>query len=400
MSKEVDNLREERELFILRNLLKDLANEDWQVRIRAISGLTQVKKTTEFYQEALDQIILATLDGNQTVREAAIPFLGDLPGGGEKVVNRLIEILDSPSLSEVKAAVYSLGKIGPDSLQSISKLITLANNSKEDLFKAISWSLSMLGPNSLPVLLTNVNNNIQSVRIAVISALGNMGPLAECSLEKLISCLKDSSPSIRIESAKAIGNLRAVTTIAKCIEPLRDLLNDPDPDVRWTSAEALRKIGTDDAISAWSEYKEVGTSESYFKQLGNPDKSVRLHAAESLFSVLNEDSTLEVEIIKKSLSDTYYKVIVEICNSLTKVGEKAKIFKNELTSLLDHTDFPVIISALQLFGKSNCNEKEVIEKIVSMLSHQDKEVRLAAGLALEFLDTSEARQALKKFKWE
>lgn len=400
MSKEVDQLREEREILQLRNSIAELKNEDWQVRVRALSGLIQIKKTKEYYQEALPEIIHATRDPNNVVREAAIPLLGDIGAASEIVTERLIEILDSTIASEVKAAVYALGKIGSDALPSIIKLIQLVPRSQEDVRKAISWSLSMLGPNAVPVLITQIHSPQDAVRVAIISALGNMGPLAEQSLDNLTLCLSDSSIQIKIEAAKAIGNLRAISQISKCIPKLSELLEDSDPDVRWTAAEALRKIGTEEAISAWSNYKEVGTAESYFKQLLNQDKSVRLHAAESLFSVLEDSTELDIVAVKRGLSDTYHRVIIELCNSLTKIAEKAVEFKSELIELLDHTESSVVISSLQLLGKSSCQDSSVITKIISKLSHKDKEVRLAAGLALEFIDSPEAKIALKKFKWE
>ena len=75
MSKEVDNLREQRELFQLRSHLEDFNNADWQVRVRAIGELTKVKKTIEFYIEALPIIIIACSDESNLVRQSAIPFL-------------------------------------------------------------------------------------------------------------------------------------------------------------------------------------------------------------------------------------------------------------------------------------------------------------------------------------
>lgn len=401
MSNEVENLREARELFQMRSFLEDLENDDWQIRVRSLSSLTQVKKTKEFYQEALPKIILAADDVNSLVRQASIPFLGDLGNGGPGVVEKLESCLYRNDETEIRSAVYSLGKIGPTALKTIHNLIPLLEKDGPELSKAVSWTLSMLGPDAVPDLITAVKSAHVNVRTGCISALGNMGPIAEASLTEMMKCLSDETSLVRIEAAKAIGNLRAVSSIARCIEPLNIALSDEDPDVRWTAAEALRKIGTDDALKAWASYQEVGSISSYLKQLSNPDKAVRLHAAEALYSVIEKSRDLDFKILGKALHDSYAKVAIALCLAIGKIQEDAQPLENELYELIcNSTDNSVKVAAAQCLGKINAKQARSIEKLIKLLDDSDKSIRMAAGLALEFLDTNEARVALKRFKWE
>ncbi len=400
MSHEVDNLRDARELFQMRSYLEDLDNEDWQIRVRAIGSLTHVKKTIEFYHEAVPKIIAATDDNNRLVRQASIPFLGDIGNGGLPVIKKLEECLSRDDESEIRSAVYSLGKIGPDSIGTIHLLISLLKKDILELNKAISWSLSMLGPDAVPDLINAIHSDNVQVKLGCISALGNMGPIAESSLGVMVDCLKETNADIRIEAAKAIGNLRAVASIGNCIEPLNVALTDQDPDVRWTSAEALRKIGTDDAMKAWASYQEVGSISSYLKQLTNLDKAVRLHAAEALYSVIEESPDLDFKILGKALHDSYPKVPVALCLAIGKIQDKAQELEDDLFELLSSGDQSVKAAAAQCLGKINAVQTRSTEKLIELLNDPEKEIRMSAGLALEFLDSKEARAALKRFKWE
>lgn len=398
MSKEVDNLREERELYQLRSLIEDLHSNDWQVQIGAINSLNKVKKTKEFYAEALPVVLSLCSTDNDLLRQALIPFLGELNSAGGLVVNKLIEFLNSTYIDEVKAAVYGLGKIGPDSISSIIPLVNLLQTTDEDLFKAVSWALSMLGPDAVNDLTAAANSDIIRIKVGCINALGNMGPIAESSVPSIIGNLKHQNSLVRLESAKAIGNLRAIPSISACIPHLNSVLDDDDPDVRWTAAEALRKIGTEEAMGAWANYKEVGSVDSYIKQLSNQDKAVRLHAAESLYSITDHDSEFDEVQIKKSIFDNYSKVVIALCEVLPKLEERAFVYEKELIQQLDSSD-PLIRAAIaQAIGKISIQSAD--KKLISMLNDPVKEVRMAAGLALEYLDTNDAKAALKKFKWE
>ncbi len=399
MSSEAKELALDRELKEMRSKVEDLNSVDWQVRLRAITSLIHLRKTHEFFAEAVPAIINATKDSEDLVRAAAIPALGDIGAKIKPAIIRLSEILDSTSDNEIKGAVYSLGKIGPDSITAIDKLIRLFNNQQNELHKAISWAISIIGPDTLPYLKEGISSESPRVRRGIIVAIGNMGPIAISLLEHLIHSLDDSDLLTRLEAARAIGNLRASPEVSKGVKHLARLLDDNDPDVRWTAAEALRKIGTEEALEAWSRYKPIANVEAIAKQLKNPDKAVRENAATSLYDVLTKNSNNQLGEIKFAFKDNHWKIPMMLCDALNKIEEEANELNSEIEYLLSHDHPNVRKAACTLLGKIGPDSQNSNSKLIDKLKDADKDVRIAAGVALELIGGKDAEKALKNFEW-
>jgi HEAT repeat protein len=399
MSREAKELAAERELKEMRSKVEDLHNVDWQVRLRAITSLIQVRKTEEFFLEAVPAIINATKDSEILVRQAAIPALGDLGVKVRPAIDRLIEILHLDSLEEVKGSVYSLGKIGPDAIIAVNKLIDLLKNPSDELHKAISWAISIIGPDTLEALKTNIVSENARIRRGVIVAIGNMGPVAISLLDDLILRLQDEDLLTKIEAARAIGNLRASPEVARAISSLDKLLDDNDPDVRWTSAEALRKVGSEDAMKAWARYQPIASVDAIAKQLSNQDKAVRENAAAELYDVLSKGKDNQLELIKFAFKDRHWKVPMLLCDALGKLEDEAVGLLDEISLLLEHEEASVRKSSSALIGKMGSSAVSVVPKVIKLLKDADKEVRTSAGVALELIGGKEAEKALKNFDW-
>lgn len=399
MSNEAKDLALDRELKDMRSKVEDLNSVDWQVRLRAITSLIQVRKTEEFFLEAVPAIISATKDTEVLVREAAIPALGDIGAKVKPAITRLTDILDSESNQEVKGAVYSLGKIGPDSIIAIERLIDLFKNSNDELHKAISWAISIIGPETIPYLKLNIANSNERIRRGVVVAIGNMGPIAISLLDDLFICLSDKEILTRLEAARAIGNLRASPEVARAVEHLDRLLDDADPDVRWTAAEALRKIGTELALKSWSRYQPIASIEAIAKQLTNQDKAVRENAAASLYEILNKGSDNKLELIKFAFKDNFWKVPMLLCDALGKLEEESKDLISSIELLLIHDHAQVRKSACVLLGKIGIAAQCSSGKLIELLKDVDRDVRISAGVALESIGGKEAERALKNFEW-
>lgn len=405
MNKELNQLRTERELKELRDIVQELQNlDDWQVRLQAITRLLKVKKTTEFHEEAIPVLIEKLSDVHPLVRQAAIPALGDIGVSAKSAIPELRRVLLQGDDSEKKAAVYSLGKIGFESASASKEMLQLLESADDELERAIGWALGIIGPDVLPDLVRGVGHSNSGVKRGCLQAIGSMGPVAIPAMDSLVSSLKDADPSVRLEGAKAIGNLRAAPEITACIPALRLSLDDSDPDVRWTVAEALRKIGTEDAMSAWTSYETIDTVDARMKQLVNDDKAIRLSAAEALFSILEKDSEIDFAVIKKALNDTYYKVPVAVCEALAKIEESALPALPVLLELsAAGTEVPVRVAAITTVGKifadDAADSSEAVSCLIPYLDDPEKDVRMATGLALELLDTELCKKALKKFKW-
>lgn len=404
MNNEVKKLQSERESAELHRLIDNLLNNDnWQLRLSAISDLLKLKRTNEYYDLFFPALRKAIKDTNDFVRQGAITAIGDIGGEAHKVIDELQNILKTGSKEEKKIAIHSLGKIGYHSAIASEDLIDIFKEDDSELEKSTSWALGVIGPDTLSNLRNAFSVGNIPIKRGVIQSIGNMGPSAIYCLDLLLSSLKDNDISIRIEAAKAVGNLRAAPEIISSVNALKEALNDSDPDVRWTVSEALRKIGTEEAMSAWSSYEAVDTLDARLKQLLNEDKAIRLSAAEALYLIIEKDSEIDFSILKKSLRDNYYKVPIAVCEALSKIEKVAAPLMPELLELTQTSEVSLKVAAINSIGKigtNSENENEVVQTIIKLLEDQNKEVRLASGLALELLDTDDTKKALKKFKWE
>ena len=400
MEKEAAQLKAQRELNEMRSLLRDLKDEDWQMRLKAISALTKLRRTEEFINETVPALISAIEDPNEYVRRSAIPALGDIGPEAKICVKKLIEILSSNDLQMRRAAAYSLGKIGPAAISSVPKLIDLLEKAEKEEQKAVAWALGIIGHEAAPLLEKALLHSSSEVRAGCAFALGSMGPSAIQTLGSLIKCLKDNEAQVRYQTAKAIGNLRAAKETEAAVPNLIECLSDSDPDVRWVAAEALRKIGTREAMDAWLNFEAKPEVADFAKQLFNDDKAVRIDAAQGLIKVLTPEAGKYVPQIAGALKDQLWKVKVPVAEALAKMGGSAREAIPLLRRALGDENERVRAAAANAIGKIKTNAEEAVPALIKGLKDQYREVRSASALALESIDTEEARKALKKFNWE
>lgn len=400
MSNEAQNLRAVRELKEMRALVKALSDEDWQIRLKAVADIPKQRKTAEMVDECVPALIKATRDKNQFVARAAIPALGDIGPQAKNAVDTLIYLLSDDEPLVRRSAAYSLGKIGPPALKSADNLVALLGDRDDEVRKAVSWSLGILGPEVVPLLNTAIDSENADVRSGCVYALGNIGPNAIGSLGKLIERLNDSEANIRFLAAKAIGNLRAAKETEKAVDPLKVALEDSDPDVRWAAAEALRKIGTNDAMDAWLHHDSDPTIADLCKQLTNDDKAVRTDAAENLVKSVTTEHSGFVNSIAVGLEDQLWKVRKACAEALAKIGAGAVEAVKPLKKCLNDENQYVRAAAATALGKIGPAAEDAVVRLIKHLKDESKEVRTACGLALELINTEEANKALAKFDWE
>jgi len=116
-----------------------------------------------------------------------------------------------------------------------------------------------------------LNSPSPQVRASAAKSLGDFGnPKAISYLMKLF----DDPDIFVLESViEALGNLEAIEAVPKIIHNLK---TSPDYGIRKVAAEALIKIGTDEAFEAVKEQYEQETNEQFKKYLRNLLKSKKL----------------------------------------------------------------------------------------------------------------------------
>ena len=205
---------------------------------------------------------------------------------------------------------------------------------------------------------------------------------------------------MRYNAAKAIGNLRAAKETETTVVPLSACLEDSDPDVRWAAAEALRKIGTDEAIAVWQQFEDEPSVVDLLKQLFNEDKAVRIDASESILRLMKKEDALHLAKLMEALGDQVWKVRANVCDAIAKTGEGANEAVDALRKSLKDEHEEVRAAAARALGKIGEGAEAAVPRLIKALKDEVKEVRLDAGLALERIGGKESEKALKKFKWE
>ncbi len=211
------------------------------------------------------------------------------PEPSEKVVERLIVLLQDPQPDTRRTAVLSLGKISDP--QSIPALVTALSDSDEEVRQWSAWGLGnladSLSQDALVTLVQHVADPSESVRQAVVLALSQTDISEELirvleeaytisthatqltiiqtlaqfefpfAYELFIEALKSSDPQIRQTAIVGLGELREPRGL---LVMRTHLINDSSVGVRSESAFRLGKVGGSADLHALSQAKETDPS--------------------------------------------------------------------------------------------------------------------------------------------
>jgi HEAT repeat protein len=255
-------------------LIEDLKDADVMVRARAASVLAEIGPAARAAAPLLAERLKAP---EVAVRVQAARALWRIDRRPE-VVPVLIEILKvpEPSPSSFWDAVRFLGVIGPPANDAIPALVRhldlgVENSNGSFFYYPVTDALIAIGPLAAPTLIRIVNDPWEpaAVRREAINALGGLGASAGPAAPDLIRAMKDRNNEVRARAMVVLGQLGAKEAVPALIEALKDselcavaasalgaigpsarealpalkrALSNPDPNVRLTFVEALKKI--------------------------------------------------------------------------------------------------------------------------------------------------------------
>jgi HEAT repeat protein/WD40 repeat protein len=205
-------------------------------------------------------------------------------------------------------------------------------------------------------------------RSRAAEALGELGPAAISAVPALIGALADQEVFVRSYAARALGKIGggAKATMAALIRALRDR----DPLVRAEAAEALGKIDPANRVALFP----------LIAALRDPELSVRI-AAETALGKIGPTARDALPALIAGLQDP--NVSVDGRDALLAsalVGGKDAV--PLLVSILKHNDKQLRAFAAAALGKNGPGVKDAAPALITALSDQDAEVRRAAALAL------------------
>ena len=223
-------------------LITALKDSDWRVRQGAAQALGQLRDV-----RAVEPLIAALKDRDSNVRQGAAQALGQL--GDVRAVEPLIAALKDRDWSMRHRAAQALGQLGD--ARAVEILVTALQDRNSDVRQGAAQALGQLGDaRAVEPLVTALKDRNWSVWHRAAQALRQLGDAR--AVETLVTALKDDSSSARHRAAQALGQLGD----ARAVEPLITALKDNEKkDIRQRAAEALRQIGTPEALAALCEYE-------------------------------------------------------------------------------------------------------------------------------------------------
>jgi HEAT repeat protein len=216
-------------------LRKGLTDPDPKARLAAVAVLEAMAKDAE---PVIPSLVERLTDSDRFVRWAAARALGKMaPLRADLVVPRLGFIVANPQgdLGPRLAAAQALENYGPDARAALASLREVVR--RGFVPQASPWPVAHTGQ---PVV-REVYRGEADLRVAAMRALRSIGSAAEPAIPDFGQTLAtDPDPRVRRVAAEVLGAFGAKAQTQAAI--LRNRLNDPDPEVRLLTSEALLKI--------------------------------------------------------------------------------------------------------------------------------------------------------------
>jgi HEAT repeat protein len=246
----------------------------------------------------------------------------------------LVERLTDADQQVREAAVRALADLEPPPGSLIPELKRVLDKADAETVSGALDALATLGEPAVPRLIAALEHDDARARAAAI--LGRIGPPAQEAVPALRDVLDDPDGEVRREAAFALGAMGEAASPA--VPQLTELLQDPDMNVRYAAAYALGKIGPQ-AMEAKSEL---------VKRLASPDRFLGLVAAWALARVHPEcpaTSPKSVPVLVKALEQPAPMVQLEAIEALRCLGPLAKDALPGLRELAESTDNAAIRQA-------------------------------------------------------
>jgi HEAT repeat protein len=245
---------------------------------------------------------------------------------------------------------------------------------------------------AVDLLIIMLKDKNADARQSAVEALVKMGVL---SIDPLISVLNHNHPNVRWSAAVALGKIGD----AKAVEPLVAVLKDGDYHVRWSAAEALVKIGSpsvDPLIVALknsrSDVRQLIVE--LFGKIGD------IQAVEPLTAVLNDSncgvrqSTAGVldKLGWKSPTDAASVAYWIAKRDWERCVEMGALCVEPLMVVLKDRDVDVRQSAARVLGK--IGDPKVVDSLIAALKDNESDVRRSAAEALGEIGCAKATDPL------
>jgi HEAT repeat protein len=215
-------------------------------RWACVRFLTRVAPKHPATAEALKA---ALADRDSGLRVWTVTHIAALPADAAPVAVPLLTaaLADADADERVRRrAAEALAKFGPDAKEAVPALAKLLAAHDPATRQMVCETLGRIGPgakDALPALLAVFEDGPTEVREAAIRACGRIGRDA---VGPLIKALKSEKAVVRGSAARALGQVGAAAKQDALPHLLRLRDYDVDPAIRYTAAEAVKRLEVED----------------------------------------------------------------------------------------------------------------------------------------------------------
>lgn len=170
-------------------------------------------------------------------------------------IEPLLEALTSPDVALRCIAGYGFTPLGS---AAVATLLDLVDGARPELLAAIADILGDIGPaavDALPALTQLLHHEEPRVRQYAAEAIGTVGQASAEVPPELVDALGDEDALVRQYAAISVGRLGArAGALPGVVDALKQNLVHGHHHVRGWSIEALRRLGTPEALNAALDY--------------------------------------------------------------------------------------------------------------------------------------------------
>lgn len=350
-----DALAQAGDMRAIEPLIRLLRDEDYLVRLSAISGLGTLYPLPA----------LVKLGSSEPIRRRqAARELAALPD--RRVIGPLLAALSDDSALVTVAVIEALGQIRDP--QAVEPLLPfLEDGSPPERIAAITALGELNGTVAVPQIIQIITSESEQskIRRRAATVLGQLSDWR--AVEPLIASLSDNDPQMRMTAADALAQLPD----GRSLEPLVATLEDSIPRVRVAAANALGALNDERA------------AEALIKALDNEEFSLRLAAIRALGALWS------MPVLWKLGSTRNAKERGQAASTLASIEDSRAVLP--LIATLSDKSPKVRIEAARSLGQ--LKDARAIEPLRAIKDDKNSRVRMEVARALRQLRRSHKRPA-------
>ena len=233
------------DIALLPDLVRAMNDESWGVRVSAAYAVYRTDRSQ--WDIVLPLLTEALNHKKGFIRSDVVDVLGDIKAPIQDAMPLLVKALNDEDASVRRGTLEALGKIG----DPIAVPVLREALQDRSVVQEAAIALTQIDvPEALQTLISALSDTDSAVRYYVSDALAEMNPPPKEVAAALIGVLNDTNLGVRRLAANALGKIGDPAAVPMLIENL----THPNPWVGKAAIDALKEIGTPEALKAVQEF--------------------------------------------------------------------------------------------------------------------------------------------------